>query len=273
MTDDRTIGTYRLADISVRVESLYAKVHELCQDYRCADELELCQDYRCADELELCQSDCSDDGSELVVRTSQAAIDFERERSEAADVAAGRTPRDFSDDYLETLAVYRKIAEALPARGSVLVHGSCVAVDGMAYLFCAPSGTGKSTHARLWRELLGERATMVNDDKPLVHVADVGVLVYGTPWNGKHRLSANIAVPLKALCLLARGAENRITRISAAEAYPALMKQVYRPADPIALAKTLDLVDCLLGNVALWRLECNTGIEAAQVSFAAMSGK
>ena len=244
----RFVHTYRLAGIAVRMESLYPDVHELCREYRC------------------------DGDADIVARTSQADIDFERARSAAADAAADREAYVSSDGYLETLAVYRKIAEVMPARDSVLVHGSCVAVDGAAYLFCAPSGTGKSTHARLWRELLGERAMMVNDDKPLVRVTDDGALAYGTPWDGKHRLSNDVAVPLRAVCLLARGEVNRIGCLAPTEAYPALLRHVYRPLDPAALALTLGLVDRLVARVDLWRLQCNTNIKAAEVSFSAMSG-
>ena len=84
--------------------------------------------------------------------------------------------------------IYRKIADALVDDGVILYHGSVIAVDGQGYLFTAKSGTGKSTHTALWRELFGERAVMVNDDKPLLRVKDDQVTVYGTPWNG-NRLS------------------------------------------------------------------------------------
>ncbi|MBR3160968.1 MAG: hypothetical protein IKF14_17930 [Atopobiaceae bacterium] len=214
--------------------------------------------YQCAEE------------PDFSVRTTQDDIDFERSRSEAAASAATHATA-FTDAYLETLAVYRKIAEVMPLRGVVLVHGSCVAVDGEAFLFCAPSGTGKSTHVRLWRELLGSRATMVNDDKPLVRVAATGAIAYGTPWDGKHRLSSNMAVPLRAVCLLSRADENHIERVMTADAYTLLLRHVYRPLDAEALVATLDLVDCLAASVELWRLRCNMEKEAAQLSYAAMS--
>ncbi|MBR2555280.1 MAG: hypothetical protein IKE94_10500, partial [Aeriscardovia sp.] len=170
------------------------------------------------------------------------------------------------------LAVYRQIAEKMPAYDIVLCHGSAVAVDGQAYLFIAKSGTGKSTHTRLWRELLGERAVMVNDDKPLVHVTDAGAVVYGTPWDGKHHLSRNIDVPLKAVCILTRGAENRIEPVTPAEAFPMLMQQVYRPADPASLSKTLNLIEKLAASVSLWRLSCNMELDAARVAYEGMKG-
>ena len=93
---------------------------------------------------------------------------------------------------------------------TILFHGSVIAVDGIGYLFTAKSGTGKSTHTRLWREYFGDRAAMVNDDKPLLKITDSSVIAYGTPYNGKHRLGTNISVPLKAICILTRAADNHI---------------------------------------------------------------
>ena len=78
-------------------------------------------------------------------------------------------------------------------------------MDGEAYIFTAVSGTGKSTHAMLWREVFGERVRMINDDKPLIRITPEGkAVVYGTPWDGKHHLSKNSAFPLKAICWLTR---------------------------------------------------------------------
>ena len=228
---------YCFAELNIEIESLCPDVHSLCADYR------------------------AEGFADFFVQTSEADIAFERERSSGLPC---------SDGYLEKLAVYRKIAEKLPYHNAVLIHGSCVAVDGDAYLFTAKSGMGKSTHARLWRELLEERAVMVNDDKPLLRITESGVTAYGTPWNGKHRLGANISAPLKALCVLTRAETNQITPITAAEAYPMLLQQVYRPFEPEALERTLRLVDRLAASVKLYRLGCNMEPEAAEIAFAAM---
>lgn len=208
----------------------------------------------------MCQFYLTDSSAQWTVQVSPQDIDLERSRADRPG---------YSDAYLETLAVYRKIAERMPAYDTFLFHGSAIAVDGAAYIFTAKSGTGKSTHTRLWREMLGERAVMVNDDKPLIRVhPDGAATVYGTPWDGKHHLSSNIAVPVRAICILERAQENRIREISKAEALPMLLQQTYRPADPAALAKTLTLIDRL--NVKLYRLGCNMEKEAAEVSYNAM---
>lgn len=242
------IDIYRIAESTICIQSIYTSVHLLCQDY---------------------QIDASPD---LTVSISPSDIAFERGKSIRTAEAEGLPVRQFSDAYLETLAVYRKIAEKMPEYDTVLFHGSCVAVNGVGYLFTAKSGTGKSTHTRLWRELLGARAVMVNDDKPLIRMTDNGAVIYGTPWDGKHRLSANIAVPLKALCILTRAEENTIRPVTVSEAYPMLLQQVYRPMDPAAMKKTLTLVDRLAVNVSLWKLGCNMEIEAAQIAYDAMKG-
>lgn len=208
---------------------------------------------------------------DFTVSVSTEDITFEREKSAREDRLEGHQIRHFSDAYLETLAVYRKIAARLLDDDILLFHGSAIAVDGVGYLFTAKSGTGKSTHTRLWREMLGERAVMVNDDKPLLRVAYGKVTVYGTPWDGKHRLSNNISVPLKAICILERGAQNRIAPITKREALPMLMQQSYRPNDTSAILKTMELVDKLGSSAALYRLQCNMEREAAEISYKAMS--
>ena len=239
---------YRFADLNIGVEPLYEETHHLCADY------------------------CVQGSIVFDVATTQADIDFERERSAREDQFEGISVREFRDGYLETLAVYRKIAEKLPEYDTILVHGSCVAVDGAGYLFIAKSGTGKSTHTRLWRELLGEKAMMINDDKPLVRIHENGATIYGTPWDGKHRLSTNTSVWLKAICILTRADENSIVPVSARDAYPMLLQQAYRPMDGIAMNQTLTLIDRLASAVSLWRLGCNTDIEAARIAYDAMKG-
>ena len=231
--------TVRLAERTIRVRSIYPGALCLCGDY------------------------LADPGAEpdFTVETDPDKIEYERE------LVAG----ECSDAYLDALAVYRGIAERMPEYDTLLIHGSAVAVDGEAYLFAAASGTGKSTHTRLWREVFGERAVMVNDDKPLVKIAPSGPIVFGTPWNGKHRLGANIAVPLKAVCLLERAEKNGICGIAPQEAYIALIQRTFRPTAPATLAKTLALVDRLTETVGLYRLGCNMDREAALVSYRGMN--
>ena len=241
-------GIYRLADLNISVTSVGADVHKLCRDY------------------------ATDGAADFSVTTTEEDVNAEREVSARDDIANGRAVHSYSDGYLETLAVYRKIAEMLPYYDAFLFHGSCVAVDGKGYLFTAKSGTGKSTHARLWRNLLGDRAVMINDDKPLIRMKDEGIFIYGTPWDGKHRLSTNTSVPLKAVCMLFRGEKNGISPASVDDSFAMLLQQIYRPKDKEAMRKTMILLDNLKSRVSLWRLYCNMEPEAAVISYNAMKG-
>ena len=236
-------GKYEMAGRIIEISSLYEMVHAYCAEYRA----EGTPDFS----VEICRED----------------IENEREHSAQIAGAEGRDPYASSDDYLEELAVYRKIAEKMPEYDTFLFHGSCIAVDGEAYLFTAKSGTGKSTHAGLWRELLRERAVMVNDDKPLITVGEGQVLIHGTPYNGKHHLGTKMTVPLKAICLLERSQENWIRPVSRAEAFPMLLQQTYRPSDRISMVRTIELLEKAAELVRLYRLGVNMESEAANVAY------
>ena len=242
----------KLADRIIRIETMFPYIEEYCADYMIKDRT-------------------GSEEPDFGICILPEDIDFEREKSAREDMVEGNPVRHFSDEYLETLAVYRKIAERMPLFDTILFHGSAIAVDGEGYLFTAKSGTGKSTHTRLWRELLGERAVMVNDDKPLIRIStDGNATVYGTPWDGKHRLSNHISVPLRAICLLERAEENAIREMTRSEVYPMLLQQTYRPVDREALEKTLGLLDRL--SVKLYRLACNMDICAAELAYHTMGG-
>lgn len=187
------------------------------------------------------------------------------------DIAREETPGGKHPlPYLESLAIYRRICREALKYGAFLFHGSALSLDGQAYLFTAPSGTGKSTHARLWREVFGEGVQMVNDDKPLIRVTEDGVYVCGTPWDGKHRLSCNCEVPLRAICILSRDSKNHIESVSPKEAYATLLGQTYRPKAPLELMQTLSLLDKTLSSTALYHLHCNMDPSAARVAYEAM---
>jgi len=231
------------------VRTLFESTRSFCAEYLCGGEAEF--------ELEITGAD----------------IAFERERSARTDAQEGRRARVFTDAYLETLALQRKLAEKLLESDTLLFHGSVVAVDGEAYLFTAKSGTGKSTHTRLWREAFGERAVMINDDKPFLRLEQGGVTAYGSPWNGKHGLGTNACAPLRAICLLGRGDVNEICPISTAEALPMLMQQSHRPGAARNYPKYLELLDRLAGGTAFYRMACNMERAAAIVAYEGMRRK
>ena len=194
---------------------------------------------------DFCETYLCNQTAEIDLVLDQKDTDFERFKAVKEDEIEGLPPRKYADSYLETLALLRKVTEALLDKDTILFHGSVIAVDGVAYLFTAKSGTGKSTHPRLWREMLGERAVMVNDDKPFLQITPEGVIAWGSPWMGKHRLGCNMQAPLKAICILERGAENRIRRIEPKDAVHMLLQQSSRPRNTAKLPQYLDLIDRL----------------------------
>ncbi len=239
------------AGLRIGVNALYPTTAEYCGEYVVPAEREAEPDF--------------------TVTVTEDTIAAEREIARRVRENTGNEQPLYADPYYELLALYRGIAERAPAYGTVLFHGSVVAVDGEAYCFGAKSGTGKSTHARLWREAFGGRAVMVNDDKPLMRVTPEGVFACGTPWNGKHRLGSDLQVPLKAFCILERAERNAIRRVSYAEALPMLYQQCYRPSDPAMLIKTTVLLDGMKDRVAFYLLGCNMDPEAALVSYRGMN--
>ena len=204
----------------------------------------------------------------LTVTREDLAFEQEALRQEALE--EGIKVRIFTDPFLERTAIQRKYAEFLFDRDILMTHGSTVAVDGKAYLFTAKCGTGKSTHTRLWRQAFGDRAVMVNDDKPFLKITEEGVFACGSPWSGKHGLDSNITVPLQGICLLERGRENRIHTITAEEALPMLLHQSYCPLPPEKRARFEALVTRLAETVPLWHMQCNMDLSAAEVSHSAM---
>ena len=225
---------YTLADTVFELDTIWPTTHRLLKDYR------------------------TDVAADAYIMTDWPDILAEKDLDEGASC---------SDGYYEALAIQRKVSHALLNRDILLFHGSALSMDGKGYIFAAPSGTGKSTHARLWRDRYGERVTMINDDKPFLKIADGGVTVYGSPWDGKHRLSTNTAAPLKAIALIERAEQNSIERIEPADAVTALIQQAYREED---ISRIFPLVLRLAELVPVYRLRCNMEPEAAEVAYEGM---
>ena len=218
-----------------------------------------------------CRDYLTEKDPDFTLEVSGTDLVFEQQALDEEAREEGMKRRKFTDPFLERTAIQRKVAEALFDRQVLLIHGSAVAVDGAGYLFTAACGTGKSTHTRFWRESFGSRAVMVNDDKPFLRITESGVTMYGAPWSGKHGLHTNVAVPLQGICILERGAENRIKRILPEEALAMLLHQSHMPLAEEKAEAFRQLVSSLAETVPLWRMECTKDPSAASVAWQAMS--
>ena len=196
---------------------------------------------------------------------------FEQEMLDREAVEEGFRFRKFTDPFLERAAICRAFAEELFEQDTLMLHGSVVVVEEEAYLFTARSGTGKSTHTRLWCQAFGDRAAVINDDKPFLRCLPEQVLACGSPWSGKHGLDQNRTVPLRGICILERGRENIISPMVAADALPMLLKQGYCPLEEAKQLSYTQKITALAHRIPLWHMRCNKDPQAAVVAYSAMS--
>jgi hypothetical protein len=152
----------------------------------------------------------------------------------------------------------------------MMLHSSGVVVDGVAYLFSADSGTGKSTHTGLWLQHFGEEAYIINDDKPALRRENGKWFVYGTPWSGKCDISRNTKVPLGAIVFLERSEDNWIEAMPTKEALVAFMKQTVRKITAERMDSLIPLMNKLLKEVDIYKMGCNISDDAVVTAYEAI---
>lgn len=237
-------GIYRFAEKTIKIVTLYPDMHETARNYRV------------------------DDFPEFEVGITAEDIQYELERLKSMNWPWLDW---YTEPELEKTAVLRKTARWLADQDTLTFHSSGLAVDGQGYVFSATSGTGKSTHSRLWREYLGDAVMMINDDRPFIIVGEKRAYLCGSPWDGKHHLSTNTSVPLKGIAVLKRGEENSIRRMPKQEAWPKLFQQTYRPESSEGTMKVMRLLEHLMKIVPVWELTCNMEPDAARLAYETMS--
>lgn len=229
---------YRIADLTWDIEPRYDLVKKIAAPYLVADR-----------EAEIC------------LRVSE----------ESMDAARAELP-EASSAYLESISTYRALCDEAARRGVMLLHAATVKVGDRAYAFSAPSGTGKSTHIRLWRKYFGDRVAILNGDKPLVAEKNGEIIAYGTPWCGKEGWNSNDKAPLGALCFIERAETPSIRRLSLEEAVTRVFGQLLKPTHEEGVRAVLRLTDTLLRSVPLYLLSCDISEAAARLSFETLTG-
>lgn len=232
---------YRIADMNIAVEPRYEYTKKYLADYA-----------------------VDDDGYELSVAVTDEMIDYEQELNVSIH---GEKMRD---ELCETIAVLRVICDHIIHRGGFFLHCSCLKYRDKAMIFTAPSGTGKSTHAALWKAHFGDEVEMINDDKPLVREYENGFVIYGTPWRGKHNRGANISAPVGAVFFLEQAPENAIEPIDSFTALSLLMQQTVIPRGRDDTSALLDMLSRLIERVPMYRLRCNISDEAVTTALSAL---
>lgn len=170
---------------------------------------------------------------------------------------------------IENQIIYRKIVEQSINYNTLLVHGSVVAMSGNGYMFTAPSGVGKTTRTRIFRNIYPD-SIVVNGDKPLIKITSTQAIACGTPWCGKEGWNSNTMVPLRAIFLLERadeGENSSIEEVSIGRAFPALLQQTYRPDAPDLMKKTLFLLKSLENKVKIYRFRSAPTEESVRLAY------
>lgn len=228
----------KLAGIPIGIENRYSALQRICRDY---------------------------------ITGEEPLFTVSASEQELLEEQAGR--KEYSLAYCESLCVYRNLCQKLPHYGAFLLHSAVLAVDGAAYAFTAPSGTGKTTHLRLWQQLLGDKVRVVNGDKPIYRFIGDTLYACGTPWQGKEHLGCNMMQPLQAFCFLEQSPTNEIRRLSSEEVSNRIFHQILIPSDPSDFDRFWPLLERLVTTIDFYLLRCNMDLEAAQLSYETMRRK
>lgn len=149
---------------------------------------------------------------------------------------------------------------------TLLVHSSVIRCDGRGYLMTAPSGTGKSTHTRLWYDHI-PGCDLMNDDNPVIRILPDGrPMVYGSPWSGKTPCYRNISAPIGGVVRLYQKPENSIRRLQPMEAFTELLAACSNMKwDTRVYNGVCDSVTKLVQSCGIWELGCLPDGDAARL--------
>ena len=156
---------------------------------------------------------------------------------------------------------------------TVAIHSSCIVYQGKAVLFLGESGTGKSTHTRLWRENI-PGAVLLNDDSPMIRVEEGKVWAYGSPWSGKTPCYKQERYELAGCVRLSQAPYNRIKKLSVIQGYGAIHPSCPPEFayDPVLYDHVSGFISQLLSNVPFYHLACLPDGEAARLSCCTIMG-
>jgi len=170
---------------------------------------------------------------------------------------------------------FEYLGQMMPAlqlkQGALTFHGALLEYAGSAFAVCASSGTGKTTHARLWRD--HKNALILNGDRAVIRKKQNEWTAWGTPWSGTSGEQINRCAPLKALVLLERGSDNKAVRLSSRDAVRAVMTHLLYPGWDMELTlKAFDLADDLLQAVPVCHLQCRPDADGVETLCRAIYG-
>ncbi len=184
----------------------------------------------------------------------------------AADFSEATLALHAQDEFALNNALMVMYAMRSARLGTALFHAAVIGHGGRGYLFLGKSGTGKSTHARLWLRYIPD-SELVNDDNPVVRVFPDGTArVYGSPWSGKTPCYRNMELPAGGFVQLAQAPYNAIRRLKGLAAYAALVPSISGKRWDRTIADGLhETENALAMHVPVWHLDCLPDEAAAQL--------
>lgn len=154
---------------------------------------------------------------------------------------------------------------ASSSHNTLLLHSSAVIYKERAYLFLGKSGTGKSTHSRMWLNALNG-VILMNDDHPIVRVYDDNIIAYGSPWSGKTHCYKNIHAPLGGIIRIIRASHNKAIRLSPIQAYASIMPSCGGLVWEKEYADNRNsTIQSVISRIPNWNMECLPNEDAAKV--------
>ena len=159
---------------------------------------------------------------------------------------------------------YRKLMDF----DGLMLHASCVVVDGYAYLFSGPCGMGKSTHTAKYLKAFPD-AVIINDDKPALRRVDGKWYAFGTPWCGKDGINENSYAPIAGICFLHRG-DTQINRLKPLEAVGYILKQTNGRKTPEQARKLMRLINMLVAEVPFFEFYNHADDGAERITYSVM---
>ena len=232
------MAVYKIADINIKINCRGDYLKNLLKHYLC---------------------NCDDYDFEITITEN----DIQTERI----IANG-----FSDEMYESSAVLRQISEKLLYEyDGILFHGAVIEYKSKAYLFCAPSGTGKTTHIMLWKNALKDKVTILNGDKPFVRMIDNVPIIYGSPWRGKENLGTNDFCKLDAIVFVNRSKRNFAKHLSSDESLFRLLSCTAYPKNAAGKLKTLEFLEKISAKIKFVDLFCNMDYNAYKTALDALT--
>lgn len=227
-----------LAGIGIEIDNRYGYVEEQCIGYRDGGEKPAFRVRVSSDELNTYLSACG---------------------------------RPMTPGEAESLLLYRRICEKLPAYDAFMLHAAVVRIGGRAYAFSARRGVGKTTHARLWQRVFPGEAEILNGDKPILRIQGGRFWAFGTPWGGKEGTQMNVGCPLSAVCFLEQAAQNRIEICPVADTVARMLDATVYSEDAMLRDQLAALIGQAVRVTPAYRLYCRPDEEAVRLAFHALS--